>query len=574
MRELFRRFAARPVITAELLLASFFANLLALASPLFVIQVLNRYVAYGIDATLITLTTGVLAAIVLEMGFRQARLMIAATELAERDEQRAVGAFGVMVTAKTEALERIPAGERRETVQGLSTVETTYNAPNMAAVMDVPFALVFVAALFMLNPVLGGIASIFIVGAFLFSIVNQRLTQPITQQLTQVTGFGNSLISTAGRAADTIRAFGGHEPMMKAWRTFVEHSQTLRRRVSGRQGMAQTLTQSLQAVMGVAIIATGAVLVVAGELDVGTMIGANILAARGLGPMIKLAQLSDAMAKAEQALEKVRQLVLMPVEAEGGSALETYTGSVEFRDIAFAHGGAQAPLFESLSLTLQPGSVLLVRGRNGAGKTSLARLLVGLVEPTRGQLLGDGVEVRQMAPAWWQRQIMYMPQEPTFLNDTIRANIEAVNPDLDDEALNRVLRKAGLGPFIDESADGMETPITDNGRTLAVGIRRRLALARAIATEGRLVVFDEPTEGLDQEGCAAVYAIMKELAEAGRTIIVVTADPVIVRGARLILDLNAKPVPNLTLTSGPPTTAQAVDDKDALPVGGRRESGG
>jgi len=560
MRELFRRFAARPVITAELLLASFFANLLALASPLFVIQVLNRYVAYGIDATLITLTTGVLAAIVLEMGFRQARLMIAATELAERDEQRAVGAFGVMVTAKTEALERVPAGERRETVQGLSTVETTYNAPNMAAVMDVPFALVFVAALFMLNPVLGGIASIFIVGAFLFSIVNQRLTQPITQQLTQVTGFGNSLVSTASRAADTIRAFGGHEPMMRAWRTFVEHS--------------QTLTQSLQAVMGVAIIATGAVLVVAGELDVGTMIGANILAARGLGPMIKLAQLSDAMAKAEQALDKVRQLVLMPVEADGGSALETYTGSVEFRDIAFAHGGAQAPLFESLSLTLQPGSVLLVRGRNGAGKTSLARLLVGLVEPTRGQLLGDGVEVRQMAPAWWRRQIMYMPQEPTFLNDTIRANIEAVNPDLDDEALNRVLRKAGLGPFIDESADGMETPITDNGRTLAVGIRRRLALARAIATEGRLVVFDEPTEGLDQEGCAAVYAIMKELAEAGRTIIVVTADPVIVRGARLILDLNAKPVPNLTLTSGPPTTAQAVDDKDALPVGGRRESGG
>jgi len=242
MRELFRRFAARPVITAELLLASFFANLLALASPLFVIQVLNRYVAYGIDATLITLTTGVLAAIVLEMGFRQARLMIAATELAERDEQRAVGAFGVMVTAKTEVLERIPAGERRETVQGLSTVETTYNAPNMAAVMDVPFA----------------------------------------------------LVSTAGRAADTIRAFGGHEPMMKAWRTFVDHSQTLRRRVSGRQGMAQTLTQSLQAVMGVAIIATGAVLVVAGELDVGTMIGANILAARGLGPMIKLAQLSTA----------------------------------------------------------------------------------------------------------------------------------------------------------------------------------------------------------------------------------------------------------------------------------------
>jgi ATP-binding cassette, subfamily C, bacterial LapB len=560
MKEMFRRLSARPLITAELLLASFFANLLALASPMFVIQVLNRYVAYGVDATLITLTAGVLAAIALELGFRQARVMIAASELEERDEDRAIGAFGVMVTAKTEALEQIPPGQRREILQGLTTLETTYNAPNMMAVMDVPFALIFVFALFMLNPVLGAISLAFIAIAVLFTIINQRMLQPVTQSLSQITGFGNSLVTTSNSAADTIRAFAGHELMMKAWRTYVGQAQRLRQLVSRRQGMSQTFTQSLQAVMGVAIIGIGAILVVGGDLDVGVMIGANILAARGLGPVIKLANLSESMSKAEQALAKIRGLAQLPVEEDAGSALGEYTGALELRDAAFAHQGSQTPLFEQLNLTLVPGSVLLIRGRNGAGKSTLARLLVGLMEPTRGQILADGVELRQLSPVWWRRQVTYLPQEPTFLNGTIRSNLEAVNPELDDEGLNEILRRAGLGPFIDESAKGFETEIIENGHTLAVGIRRRLALARAIATPGRLVVFDEPTEGVDQEGCAAVYEVMKTLAQDGRTIVVITSDPVILGGARLILDLNSKPVPEIINTADPdvqPLTSQA-----------------
>jgi len=550
MREIFRRLSARPLITAELLLASFFANLLALASPMFVIQVLNRYVAHGIDATLITLTAGVLIAIGLELGFRQARVMIAASELEERDEDRAIGAFGIMVTAKTDVLEQIPPGQRREILQGLTTLETTYNAPNTMAVMDVPFAFIFVIAMFFLNPVLGAIVLTFIALAVLFTVINQRLLAPATQSLSQITGFGNSLVSTSNGAADTIRAFAGHDMIMKAWRTYVEQVQRLRRLVSRRQALSQTFTQSLQAVMGVAIIGIGSILVVGGHLDVGTMMGANILAARALGPVIKLASLSEPLAKAEQALAKIHNLANLPVEEDAGSALGDYSGAIELRDVGFSHTGSPTPLFEQLTLELIPGSVLLVRGRNGAGKTTLARLMVGLVEPTRGQILADGVDLRQLSPVWWRRQVVYLPQEPTFLNGTVRSNLEAVDPEIDDEGLNRILRQAGLSRFIDESSKGFETEITDNGNTLSVGIRRRLALARAITTPGKLVVFDEPTEGVDQEGRAALYEIMKTFAEEGRTIIVITDDPVILGGARLILDLNSKPIPQTIVIDG------------------------
>lgn len=572
MGELIRRLASRPALTAELLLASLFANVLALASSLFVIQVLNRYVSYGVDATLATLTVGVVAAIALETGFRQARLMLSASALEDRDRERAVGAFGLLTTAKTAALEQLPAGQRRETVRGLDTVETSFNPPNIGAVMDVPFALVFVVALALLDVYLGLIAIAFMIAAFALTRLSQRRLQGPMQQLSQAAAMGNTLLATADRAADTIRAFGGQEPVMRSWRQYVGAAQSLRQRVSRMQGVSQTLTQSLQALMGVAIISIGATLVVAGKLDVGLLIGANILASRALGPILRLAQLTEQLAKAEHALAEARKLAELPTEADGGTALGTYSGNLELRDAAFGYGGAPAPLFESLSLNLSPGSVLVVRGRNGAGKTTLLRMLAGLVEPSRGQVLADGVDLRQMAPGWWRRQIAYLPQEPTFLNATLADNLLCANPEMGEAGLNQVIREAGLGRFVDESPQGLDTPITDNGANLALGIRRRLALARALAatvgpsgdpqsggpesggpdsadarkaTGGRLVLFDEPTEGLDGDGAKAVYAALHRLAGEGRTLVLVTSDPVILKGARVVLDLNSKPAPKL-----------------------------
>lgn len=552
MGELFRRLGARPAITAELLAASFFANLLALASSLFVIQVLNRYVTYGVDATLATLTGGVVAAIILETGFRQARLMLSATALEARDRDRAIGAFGMLTTAKIQALEQLPAGQRRETVRGLDAVETAFNPPNLAAVLDVPFAVMFVIALTLLSVNLGLVAMVFIAIALTLTHLSQKRVREPTQQLSQAAGIGNTLLATADRAADTIRVFGGQQPVMTSWQQYVTRAQSLRQRISRMQGASQSVTQSLQALMGVAVIAYGATLVVAGELDVGMLIGANILASRGLGPILRLAQLSQSLAKAENALGEAHKLANLPTEPDSGTALSAYSGTLELRDVAFGYEGAPAPLFESLSLNLAPGAVLVVRGRNGAGKTTLMRMLAGLIEPSRGQVLADGVDLRQMAPGWWHRQIAYLPQEPTFLNASVADNLLAASPEMGEDGVNQVIREAGLGQFIDESAQGLETPITDNGASLALGIRRRLALARALAATlpndaggGKLVLFDEPTEGLDAEGMRAVYAVLQRLAADGRTLIMVTNDPVILKGARVVLDLNSKPAPQL-----------------------------
>jgi ATP-binding cassette subfamily C protein LapB len=389
------------------------------------------------------------------------------------------------------------------------------------------------------------ITAVFLVVVFAVALMTMATLRAPTRDMLTTGGRRGTLISAAITAADTVRAFNAQNFINQQWRNESALFQKLYRIVMGRQGVVQTLSISAQGLMSVAVIATGAILVVQGRMDVGSMIGANILAARALGPLIKLAQMSESFVKARQSLALLHEFSKVPRERTEGSALGEYSGALEFQDLGFAHPGQRTPLFESMSLKLEPKALLVVAGSNGAGKTTLARLIVGLLEPTRGKILADGVDLAQIVPEWWRKQIVYLPQEPGFLNATIRDNLLAGNPDLDDGALNDLAHAAGLKSFIDQSPEGFDTPLTANGANLSLGVRRRLALARALATDGMLVVIDEPTEGLDTEGAQLVIDTINKLAKRGRTIVVFSHNPQILAAAPQYVDLNSKPVPKL-----------------------------
>ena len=558
MKELLARLKSRPAIFSEMIAASLLANILALATPLFVIQVLNRYIAHGVDATLATLAIGTVIAILLEFGFRQVRLRLAANVNAPFNRELTNSAFAVLTGAKSAAGEAMAPGLRQQIVSGADTIQTTYAAPNVAALFDVPFVLIFVAVLFLLSPTLAVIVAVFLVVVFAVALMTMATLRAPTRDMLTSGGRRGTLISAAITAADTVRAFNAQNFINRQWRNESALFQKLYRIVMGRQGVVQTLSISAQGLMSVAVIATGAILVVQGRMDVGSMIGANILAARALGPLIKLAQMSESFVKARQSLALLHEFSKVPRERTEGSALGEYSGALEFQDLGFAHAGQRTPLFESMSLKLEPKALLVIAGSNGAGKTTLARLIVGLLEPTRGKILANGVDLAQIVPEWWRKQIVYLPQEPGFLNATIRDNLLTGNPDLDDGALNDLAHAAGLKSFIDQSPEGFDTPLTANGANLSLGVRRRLALARALATDGMLVVIDDPTEGLDTEGAQLVIETINKLAKRGRTIVVFSHDPQILAAAPQYVDLNSKPVPKLVRNK--------KDDKGPVPL--------
>ncbi len=543
MNELKFRLFGRPLVAVELLLASFLASVLGLASTFFVMLVLNRYVAHGVDATLATLTVGVTVAVLFEFAFRQARFRIAQSVGRDKDENLLVGAFAVLTGARSQAIEAIAPGPRREAVAGAEVVQNAYAPANLCATLDVPMALVFIGVLFLFDWALALIVCLFAAAAIGVSYLLHGALKNAIKETTLAAARRGGLIAAAIASGDTLRAFNGKEYLRRLWKGELEIMDKVRRRLTARQNLTQTAVALIQGLTGVAIIAFGAVLVVKGKMDTGMLIGANILAVRALSPLARLPALIGEFAKAEQALEALREFARLPQEKGQGAALSAYKGGLEFRDLGFVYPGQPVPLFESFSLKLDPGSILVVTGGNGSGKTTLARMIAGLVLPVRGQILADGVDVQQFSTEWWRKQIVYLPQEPKLIAGTLRDNLTMLAPDMDDATLNRNIAAAGLRKFIDQSAGGLDAPVVNNGEGMSLGVRRRVALARALGTEGKLAIFDEPTEGLDGEGAGQVYATMNELTRRGATVIAFSHDANILRGAQIVVNLDVKPTP-------------------------------
>lgn len=550
MKELLSRFFSHPLITIQLVSASFFINLLALATSLFVIQVLNRFVSYGVTTTLVTLVIGTLLAILFELAFRAVRRRLIKIQNEEENSQLSEKSFVTLLRTKIPVLDRVPIGQRQEVIRGIDTLRTLTAPQTIAAVLDLPFAFLFVFVLWLLSPPLAFISIVTISLVIIISLVVQFAGRSVTRQAQERGAERSAILGSAIAEAETIRAFNGASFLIKGWQGADNLVSSLIYKIARSRDILQARIGLLTGLQTIAIVSVGAIQVVSGDLTVGAMIGANILAGRALMPVSKLIQMGETFSGATQARIRLKEFLSLSLERGDGTALKEYGGVLELKDLAFVYPGSTVPLFESVNMRLDAGKVIAVTGPNGSGKTTLARLLMGIVEPSRGQIMADGLDLQQVALPWWRQQVSYLPQEPIFVTGTIEDNIALANPQITSERLNEVIRMAGLRPFLDSSQDGLSMVIREGGRHLALGIRRRLALARALATDGNLFIADEPTDGLDTDGRRAVYAIFQKLISAGKTIMVISHDKEFLKIADYLMDLGIKPTPRIQAKQG------------------------
>ncbi len=549
MKELIRRLFVNPLLAMEILGATFFITLLTLAMPLYVIQILNRYVSYGFHGTLITLTSGMLIAIVLQLGFRVIRTKMAVEVNQLPNDQLSKEILTIISKAKSEPLDHFSKPRVQQILNHVQTLQTSFDAQTLNTIIDAPFSLLFIGVTYLLSPILAGVAFIGILIGLVSGWITVKRTTKDSEIFIQQSTEHRSLNFSVVNAGETVRVFNAIPYLQFQWQIQLEKLSNLRKKMADMKELSQTITMSGSSITSVALYAVGASFVVQGDLTVGALIGANILAARAYQNSTKLTQVGFQLTRARQALEELNSFRQLPLESEKGSAIKPYQGQIEFQDVGFAYPNASAPIFESLSLTLPSNSVLVVTGENGTGKTTLAKILAGLLDPKRGNVLADEVNLKQLAMPWWRQQLIYMPQEPFFLNGPLIDNLRLINPEIDEAALNAVLTTVDLKPFLNKTPDGLDMIICDNGRNLPPGIRRRLSLARAMTTNGPVVILDEPTDALDETGMQAIYQLMNNFVKAGKTIIVFSNDPKIVRGATMILDLNVKPVPGIKTNS-------------------------
>lgn len=557
MKEYWLRFTAHPRLAWELGGASFLIGVLGLASSLYSIQVLNRYLALGIDSTLLTVTFGGLLALSLELVMRSARHDLAHWTCSRADQKLGEAAFTACTRSLYAAYELVPAAQRREALSGISSIQHAFSAQNLCAVLDSPFALLYLIVLGFISPTVLLLVLVFLAVVTLLMLSVFSLSERPNQDLTESNIKLGAQQTVLAAHPELVRAFCAHAPLSREWQGSQREAGLLRRAVAGLQQFTGNASYAFSILMNFLVMGVGAREVFAGRLDVGSLIGINILASRALSNFTRLLQLAEPVARAKRAVDNLGLLARLPMERQEGISLPGWNGELRFEDLAFTYPRQPTPLIERLDFSVPAGGVIAVTGANGSGKTSFARLLVGLQEPTRGRILADGTDLRQILPDAWRQQIVYLPQEPSFFDGSLRDNLAVLRPDIGDDELLELCRELGLKQFIETTPDGLRMAVRGNGSQIPVGIRRRLAFVRALAGGGKLVVLDDPTEGVDTTGCQAIAAVLNRLVREKRTIFVMTNESFIISAAQAAIDLNQKPTPRI-LTATPASPEEAT----------------
>lgn len=525
--------------------ASLFIHILGFASALYVTLVFSRYSLSGLDATLLTLTMGALLAMAIEAYLRKARRRMVEAFVARVERERIEGLVERLLGARYPELSELPAGQRTEAIRAIDQLQAVITPANLLSFIDAPFALIFLLVILLIAWPLGLLAAFLVMLAWGLTLLRAVTLHSATTRLQKSQAELQSIVASADRA-ETVRIANAAGLLQSKWLGAAGKVRFERFSANYQQEAVQSVSQLFSSLISVMTIGIGAKLATEGLLDFSLLFGVSILSGRMLAIAMRPAQLLMQIMQAKQSLASIAKMQELPLEPTRGTELPDYAGAWEFRNVSAAYTPSGPAIFESLTLVVRPGDVIVISGANGTGKTTIARLLMGMLDPTRGDIRVDGVNIRQCTPAWWRRQVVYVPQEPEFFDGTLLENMTSLAPAASEERVREVLREVGLAQLVDHHPEGLAMAVTMGGRHFSLGIRRRLALARALLTAGRLVLIDEPTEGLDAAGSQMINEIMTRLKLEGRTLVVCLPQPSpeLARMATLV-DLNEKPVPRV-----------------------------
>ena len=544
MIEIFKRLSSRPGLFIKILIASLFVNIFALATPIYVIQVLQRYVAYGVVSTLITLVVGIIFVSIFEFFFRNIRHRMAR----ELDEINAL--LADQVTKKLTVIKTsyytIQKQFRPDVITGhMQTVQNTLNASTILAIVDVPFVSVFLAALYLIHYQLGIITTVIIffpliVASFYTSSINKLSRESYLNAINSA-----RLHDNAVSRYETIRYFNLIEAIRRSWAKIISQIVDIREKLEANKNVLSSLMSSLATLLTIIIIGWGAVLAVDGEISVGALIGANILAARAIAPIVRFVQCYEPLSKSDKSLAELNSLLTLPQDKDSGTEIKDFSGKLVIKNLIFRYPQNKNPVFEGLSFDILPEELTVIRGSNGSGKTTLIKTLAGILDFERGQIFLDDIEISQISPHWIRKSLIYMPQEPNFVDGTFLDNLIGIR-EIEKSKFHEILKLVDLENFVNSDPKGVNLLLSDRGENLPSGIRKRMALARALLVDGQLVLLDEPTEGLDEKGKESIYLLIDKLLSMKKTVVISTLDKEIMNKANLSIDLDNKPKPSIS----------------------------
>jgi len=517
---------------AAVLVFSFCINLLMLAVPLYMLQIFDRVLASHSTDTLLLLTVIAIAAL-LAMGALQSVRGFLFVRMGSWIDQRLAGALlaGSIDTALRDS--------RRASVQSLrdlATVRTFLTGSAVTPILDAPWTPIFLAVIFLMHPLLGWIALAGAIVLLAIALANELWTRRPLERSSAASTRALQSAQAAVRNADVVQAMGMTPALISRWHRQNADTLALGSQAGHRNATLTGAARFLRMALQVGVLGTGAWLVLGAEITPGAMISASILMGRALAPVDMAIGAWRAAVAARDGYARVRA----QLEEFGGRGsampLPAPSGRLAVDKLTYFHPGASEPLLRNVGLALEPGEALGLIGPSAAGKTTLARLMVGNLAATSGHVRLDDMDVAAWDPDDLGPHIGYLPQDIELFAGTVRDNIARMG-EADPDAVIEAARLAGAHDVMLRLPNGYDTEIGEAGTNLSGGERQRVALARAVFGGPRLVVLDEPDASLDQTGNDALLALVEALKARGTTVVLIAHRPSMMRHVDKILVL-------------------------------------
>lgn len=499
------------------------AGLLMLAPSVYMLEVYARVVDSRSHITLVMLTIAVMGAYAVMEALEWVRSEMLHHAGEELDEQMAPRLFQLVFDAN---LRRIPVG-LMQPLTDWKTVREFLVSPFVAAAMELPVALVFLVLVYMINPILGWVTAAAAVVQVLIALLTERSTQPPLAAANRSAVGAQQYADGSLRNAEVIEAMGMLRSIHARWQARQREFLDLQAEASTAAGGYQAMTKLLQQVVTSALLGLAAWLMLKNQIAGGPamMIVASIIGGRVLAPLAQMVAQWKLLVNARQAWDRLSVVLAQLPEREPGMPLPTPRGVLTVEQLVAGPpplpGQAPQAILRGVQFAVTPGEVLAVIGPSAAGKTTLARMLVGLWPALQGKVRLDGADVYTWNKNDLGPSVGYLPQGVELFEGTVAENIARFGA-VDADKVQLAAQAVGLHEFIQALPRGYETTVGRDGAVLSGGQRQRVALARALYGEPALVVLDEPNSSLDESGDAALVRALQALKQRGATVVVMT----------------------------------------------------
>lgn len=523
-------------IIGEVLLASFFVQLFALATPLFIQVVIDKVLVHHSLATLEVLAVAFVAVVVFELLLNLARNYLFIHTANKIDAKLGSNLFRHLFSLPYVYFENRKVGNIVARIRELDNIRDFITNKTVSVIIDLMFSFVFLVVMLLHSVsltliVLGFVAVI----AIIFLVVTPELRRRLEDKF-QMAAHSQSYLVESITGVETVKSLAIEGSVLKKWENHLGNYIRSSFNLSNMSKISGAISGFLQKLMTLAVLYFGVGLVIENKLSVGQLIAFNMFSRQLTGPIIRLVNLWNEFQQALLSVDRLCDILNNPSEIQSTQSitLPKIDGEIRFDNVSFKYLPDTPNVLDRLSFNINPGMSVGLVGRSGSGKSTIAKIIQRLYSVRDGAVYLDGVDIRHLHPAWLRNNIGVVLQENYLFSGSIRENIAMARPEAPAEVVIQAARIAGAHEFVMEMPEGYDTMVGERGSTLSGGQRQRIAIARAIIKDPRILIFDEATSALDYESESLIQKNISRI-KAGRTTVFIAHRLSTVRHCDLLL---------------------------------------